>query len=125
MLRSAAHLHERGAHTQGARHHLQQIHDVQSIARVSSILVRAPVLRCLLNALASLSRCHIDCSSQIVMLLRVCRVPFVFVIAVIAWGQFLLIRFYKVSQPSDKIFECRPIFPCHSVEWSHSCLAMS
>ena len=50
------------------------------------------------------------CLSQIVMLLCVCRVPFVFVIAVIAWGQFLLIRFYKVIHSHINIFECRPPF---------------
>ena len=52
---------------------------------------------CLLITLASLSRRPVACLSKIVMLLCVCRVPFVFVIAVIAWGQFLLIRFYKVG----------------------------
>ena len=31
--------------------------------------------------------------------LTACRVPFVFVILVIAWAQFLLIRFYKVDWP--------------------------
>ena len=30
-------------------------------------------------------------------MLSACRVPFVYVILVTAWGQFLLIRFYKVS----------------------------
>lgn len=75
-------------------------------------------------ALASLSRRPVTCLSQSVRLLCVCRVPFVFVIAVIAWGQFLLIRFYKVNHSSDDILECRPLFPCHSVVWEFSCLAM-
>lgn len=38
---SAAHIHERSAHKEGAGHHFQQIHHVQSVTRVQSLLVRA------------------------------------------------------------------------------------